>query len=341
MPQGNRFSDLIPGYEEQAPVATQGNRFADLIPQTPEDTRMASEKAFSELPFMQKILSAGQAGMSLAGDAGAEIAGAYSGLKRGYMRSLFGLDPDIARMDESRQETAGMFRDVVAPDDPAEQAAKDAITGIAGDAIDSVSRGTREVVAGRLPITAEAKETFINQPVSDSLGDYAFEVTGDPTIATGFYMIPTIAETIVGAKGARSLRGDGPRARAKPDVDADDIPTIDDLKSAASEHYRKIDEIGISIDGETVRARLAEIRSNPIIIKKLNKQTLAVLDAADEMAEARDLRFVELENIRRVLKQAAQAMEPVDRKTAMQSIEKWDDFVDNLFPSHDQSGQPF
>lgn len=332
MPQDNRFSDLIPGYEQGQQEQPAQNRFADLVP----GAGQKSVAAWQDLSFPKKLLATAQAGASVVGDVAGEIAGGYKYVENVMGQGLTGNEIDFDRAAAEKARISSGISERFAPDDPAEAQAKERIMGMVGEGIETAQRGARGAAAQMFVRDPERRAEIIDQPMSDTLGNAVMDATGDPADATMAYMLPAVVEGIAGARAAQSITRAKTAAkggRVAQAADEVDLPDVDEIKRMASQHYDQVDNAGIRVSGEKTRELLTALRSNEDVVKGLTDRTIAALNKADEIAEAGDLSFKQLEQIRRVLKKGARSIEADDARTALQAAEQFDRWVAKLKPA--------
>lgn len=226
--------------------------------------------------------------------------------------------------------------------------AENVVAGLTG-AADSIAAGWRGIGAALVPggdSGAEAVQRQMQKPLYtpktesgkmfqsglDWVGekvergaDYVGEVSGKPEQALGATAVKT---ALLAAPMLLGARKGAPRPKTEP------APTINQLKSKASEAYKTADESGVAISKDSFTSfveRVMDRAAKEGIDPKLTPDSMAVLERLmDKSGNNFTLKGLEIE--RRAMGNAGSAMNPGDRRMASIIRSELDDFVNNLGP---------
>jgi len=328
MPQ--QYSDIPEGFQvEEYSDVPEGFAVSDA-------TQMASERAFNELPFMKKILAAGQAGMSVVGDVMGEIAGGYKYAENIMGQGLTGNEIDFDRAAAERERISSGVSERFAPDDPAEARAKERIMGMVGEGIETAQRGARGAAAQMFVRDPERRAEIVEQPMSETLGDTTFEQTGDPFASTLAYMAPAMFEAAAGArtaKGITSRTGGTKPGTPKGYKTPDDLPSAADLKKSARKEYAMATSMGARIKAQAALNKLDEILEGELVVEGHTTATVANIKKAKNLVEKGDVNLHTAHSIRKILNRAANSNVPQDKAAALFAVRQWENFMGSLSDS--------
>lgn len=266
----------------------------------------------------------------IAGLAG--IAGSVSG-------ALSGNDTAMDRGNRWLEKTRDAL--TIEPLNPASEKVVETV----GKAGEKVIRGVRHIPAAMATTTLEdpgsmaeqrAYEDFpqeerqkvFDQIVDDGFGDFIGEgvlsVTGSPLLAALASISP---EATVLVAGGKTQLGKNKPVKA---------PSIDEMKAAATELYKTVDNAGVTISSESASKaydtilRAAESQG---LRKKLTPDSYAAIKELANDIKKGDLTLQKAEELRRVIQQAQGALKPADKGMATRILRQWDEYIENLKPS--------
>lgn len=117
------------------------------------------------------------------------------------------------------------------------------------------------------------------------------------------------------------------------------LPSIADLKSAAKDAYRTVDNSGISVSNDAMNGMADKLQDTigNRLDPTLHPDATAAYNRVSQFATDGKLgtnpaTFSDLDNLRRVAADATQSIKPADKAMARQIVDHIDDFVDNLKP---------
>ena len=175
------------------------------------------------------------------------------------------------------------------------------------------------------------------QPVAEvvegaekALGDAVFDATGEAWLAAGATAIPAAVLEFLGVK-TKGLKPDIPDAPSSKTLKAV-TPTIQQIKSRASDIYTELDNMGVRVKPETYDGFATSIASKlekEGIDPDLHPKSSAVLRRLQsEMGASKSLS--ELDTLRKVAQDAAGSIDPSDRRLGSIIINELDNGMDSL-----------
>jgi len=256
LPEGYTLDQELPPLPAGYTLDTDEPQNVDLPDEVP--LRTMTEDAFSNLSLIKRIGATGQAAGSIAGDIAAKSYAGFKGITNIAKQGVFGTadideTADVVRTAEARGQ------EFFEPDDPAEQFAKDRLTGLVSEGIGTAARIGKTAVSNVAGVygLGDTREEFIEKPISETFGDTAESMGADPLESTIAYMIPNVAEALLGQKVIKSVKDVAPGGRVFPGRAApvgDNIPSVAKLKEIAGKHYDPVDASGIRIKQDSAQA---------------------------------------------------------------------------------------
>lgn len=194
---------------------------------------------------------------------------------------------------------------------------------------------------GREATTQVGRNIFTqlgNEPVRQTLaaapsaavGQYAGEKTYE---ATGSPALAQTAQMLAGTATAMPFAFKAPKT-------GEAIPTIDELKQAASQQYKFAEDAGAIFKKNTVNAfanKLQDELKKEGFDKRLHPKVAVALDEITK-AGKKDLTLEQAEILRRIGNAAKSSIEADERRLGMTLIDKLDEFVENAQPNQLKSG---
>lgn len=172
------------------------------------------------------------------------------------------------------------------------------------------------------PVTGAAR-SLIGRPLA-AVEDYGREISGMPADPEGSY---------ARAKGDADLAMAGGRAPRPASAPKATVPSVDELKDAASAAYQSPEVTGLQINPQSIksyadRARVAlnEAGIDDIIAPK----TFGILQKLDKAPEGAVVSGNNINTLRKTLGNAAGSADPTERMAAKRAIEALDEFLPNL-----------
>ena len=163
-----------------------------------------------------------------------------------------------------------------------------------------------------------------------ALGDATFDATGEAWLAAGASAIPAAVLEFLGVK-TKGLKPDMPNTPTTKNLKAA-TPTIQQIKSRASDIYAELDNMGVRVKPETYDSFASSITDR---LKKegidsdLHPKSSAVLRRLQsEMGASKSLS--NLDTLRKVAQDAAASIEPSDRRLGNIIISEFDKGMDAL-----------
>lgn len=195
--------------------------------------------------------------------------------------------------------------------------------------------GLSELLTGQgIEQAAESTERVQDEGLSQVLGDRILEETGSPELAAVAFSAPTAALEILGLKGLKSstlkkasdLSSDAKKALKQS------APSINQIKSKATQLYRDLDKSGIKVKSEAFEKFVTDLNKtvdNAGIDRDLHKSSTAVMRRlGEEVGEAKS--FSDLNKLRQIASDAAGDINPKDARIGNIILNKLDQGIDNL-----------
>jgi hypothetical protein len=176
---------------------------------------------------------------------------------------------------------------------------------------------------------------------SEYLGGKTTDATGSPLLGTAVETIGEILPTLIGARMVNTKAG--PKPDGKYVETKYDVPTTEQLTSAAKSAYADAKSSGVVVPAESYSKALTRIQDAikaEGINSTLHPKTTAVLKQLEESA-GKNLSITDAENLRRVIQEVAGDLDPVTRKPtgdafrASKILDEFDDAIDQLSVNSD------
>lgn len=294
---------------------------------------------------------------SVAGNLATSSVAGLAGIARNVAEIPKGADPDIGfgksaanaglalsglpQLPESKPDFVAPAAEVVrgveqagaelfAPGTPAGQEQAQRI----GEGIETVGEPVKFTLSA-IPFVFGGKDEqqeFLDVPLGDYLGELATDAGASPLLATLASISPDIALTVLGVRGAKAAKTAAGKPLPQPKTA---LPTIEELKTQASELYDLIDNSGTSISQESFQGavtRITDEMAKSGVRAKLTPKTVAALDELAKDAAAGSLTLSKAEELRRVIKQGQKSSDAADVGASTRLLRKWDEFIETLGP---------
>lgn len=227
-------------------------------------------------------------------------------------------------------------------DYPATQNALSAVGGAAEGAGDFVNylisplAGVASLVAGEG--TNEAMQTVAdvqNKGIKQVLGDKVYENTGSEFWAAGAYTLPDALLSIIGVKGAKELRatsGMGKVSNSPLEALSQAAPELVDIRKAASELYKRVDDAGFKIDQNeflNLAIKINDETKKLGLDANLTPESISLLKRIEKELGNPDMTISNLDQIRKVASvPAVNIANPVERSIGISVKNMIDDFIE-------------
>jgi hypothetical protein len=287
-----------------------------------------------------------------------QMAQAASTATRGYLKSspLVGIGEAALALGSGAvaAPVAGMAGAVAAPFVGADKAA-------------NVVTGVQDAASYRpsTPIGRAATEALTYLPgklaqAGDAVGQGAANLTGSPAagavVNTAVQSIPALFTRgrvgrgssstnrpgrVVAAGEAEAPRPAPPKGGRNAGLEGvpEKPPSIDELKAQAKAAYKRADDAGIKVSGNSVKALKVRIVSDlKDIDSTLHPDATAALKRVTSAKG--DLSLADLETLRKIASDAEGSIKPADARLAGKIVDHIDDFVENLGDKDVLSGTP-
>jgi len=214
------------------------------------------------------------------------------------------------------------------------------------EAMTFIPRGSKSLknlqsIADALEPVTKAIET-----VEDASGEAGFK-TGGPIGGALGQATPTAALSALGLGGVRRALGiktpdvtTGISTAGAKKLLKESAPTIDGLKDAARGVYKEIDDLGAVVSSKRVNTlsnELQAIARKEGFNRKIHPKVNAALDEFRGVKNS-DQKVTDIDILRKVAKNAADSIDPSEKRLGMLLVNKIDDTLDNLKPKDFKRG---